>query len=312
MTKVKARLIILIMFLEKVLYFLNQCRLNLKINPVISGASTVIIALSLFIFAMFLTIYLNFQKVSDRWGRKVRVDVYLVDAIDAQQVSFLENEIKNLGGVENVKYISADSALQEFRHMIGGDDELLRELETNPLPASFKVQVKKEYRNPSCLKELAEEIKKLDGVDQIRYGAEWVEKLDALLNLFRLLGSMIGGILFLSGLLIISNTIRLTIYSRKEEIEIMRLVGATENFVRIPFYLEGIVEGFTASIIALILWGLVYSTVFAKLDFSLGALGGAMLEFLPLGYSIALVVVGTLLGFLGSLTALSRIEKENL
>lgn len=298
------------MFLEKILYFLNQCRLNFKSNPVISGASTIIIALSLFIFSMFLTIYLNFQKISERWGRKVRVDVYLVDSIDVEQRNFLETKIRELNGVESVEYVSADSALEEFRHMIGGDDELLKELETNPLPASFKVQVKKEYREPFHLKELAEKIKKLTGVEQVRYGAEWVEKFDALLKIFKLLGLAIGAILSLSSLLIISNTIRLTIYSRKEEIEIMRLVGATESFIRIPFYLEGIVQGFTAGIIAMILWRLVYMAVLVKLDFTLGALGGARLEFLPLRYSMAMVCGGALLGFLGSLTALGRMEKE--
>lgn len=297
------------MFAEKFLYFLNQCRLNFKSNPVISGASTVIIALSLFIFGMFLIIYLNFQKVSERWGRKVRVDVYLVDDIDTEVTNSLEVKIKNLDGVESVEYVSADSALEEFRHMIG-DDELLKELETNPLPASFKVQVKKEYRNPSYLKELAEKIEKLTGVEQVRYGAEWVEKFDALLKIFKLLGLVIGAILSLSSLLIISNTIRLTIYSRKEEIEIMRLVGATESFIRIPFYLEGTVQGFAAGIIAMILWRLVYMAILVKLDFTLGTLGGARLEFLPLRYLIAMICAGALLGLLGSLTALSRIEKE--
>jgi len=293
---------------ERIFYFLREAGRNYRTNPVVTGVSTGIISLSILIFGMFLIIFLNFRSFFEHWGRKVRVDVYLVENVPAAGAQKLDAAIRGIPGVYKVEYVSADDALREFRQMLGGQESLLNELEMNPLPASFKIHPATDHRTPEAVRRIAEAAGRLPGVAEVRYGAEWVEKFSVLIGVLRIVGAIIGGILLLSSLLIVSNTIRLAIFARREEIEIMRLVGATETFIRIPFFLEGLVQGLVASAIALaLLWG-IYWMALVRVELPLSMLGPVRLQFLPVRASVELFLGGALLGMMGSAFALSRTE----
>lgn len=298
------------MWAERIFYFLREAGRNYRTNPVVTGVSTGIISLSILIFGIFLVIFLNFRSFFEHWGRKVRVDAYLVENIGSPDTQKLESAIRGIPGVEKIEFVSADDALKEFKQMLGGQETLLSELETNPLPASFKIHPANGYRTPESVRKIADAVGKLTGIAEVRYGAEWVEKFSALIRVLQLVGAIIGGILLLSSLLIISNTIRLTIYARREEIDIMRLVGATETFIRIPFFLEGLFQGLVAGSIALaLLWG-IYWIVLARVDLPLSTLGPVRFQFLSTGVSLELLLGGTMLGLLGSAFAMSRMEEK--
>ena len=212
---------------QRLTYFLLEAFRNLRTKPLVSVISTAIIALSIFIFGLFLVIFVNFADLFQRWNRNVAVDVYLVQGIDSKSTEKLAAEFKSMPEITDIQFISAEKAYDQFRKMLGPQSELLDELGQNPLPASFRLTPVEKIRNTDALALLAQKLEKLPGVAEVRYGAKWVERFQAIIQILRMLGIVIGLILLLASVLIISNTIRLTVYSRKEEIEIMRLVGAT-------------------------------------------------------------------------------------
>ena len=284
------------MFLQRLSYFIRESFRNLRTNPLVGGVSTGIISLSILIFGLFLVIFINFASMFDRWGRRVAMDVYLVQGIESQKIEQIKSTFKKMPEFGKIEFISTEKAYDSFREMLGPQAELLDELGENPLPASFRLTPVKTARNSKTLGAMADIIVKMEGVEEVRYGARWVTRFQAIIQMLRVLGLVIGGILLLASVLIISNTIRLTVYSRSDEIEIMRLVGATETFIRIPFFLEGLFQGFSAGVVAVaLLWGL-YKLLLMNIHLPLGALGVGQFTFLPPWGMFSLVIGGTLLG----------------
>ena len=297
------------MWLQRLIYFLREAFRNLRTSPLVSAVSTAIIALSIFIFGLFLVIFVNFAGMFQRWNRNVAVDVYLAPGIDSKSTEALAAKFKGMPEITDIQFISADKAYEQFRKMLGPQAELLDELGKNPLPASFRLTPIEKVRNTDALALLAQKLENLPGVAEVRYGAKWVERFQAIIQVLRMLGIVIGLILLLASVLIISNTIRLTVYSRKEEIEIMRLVGATETFIRIPFFLEGLFQGLVAGLAAVgILW-VIYMLFLANINLPFGAFGIGQFVFLPSWAIVSLVSGGALLGMVGSSVALSRFMK---
>jgi len=272
----------------------------------VSVVSTAIIALSIFIFGLFLVIFFNFAGIFQRWGRSVAMDVYLRKGLEQSLVRQVGKKLEMFEGVDEVTFTSSREAYDEFRRMLGPQADLLDELGTNPLPASYRIRFEEEAGKAQFLADLAARVEKIPGVDEVRYGAEWVERFQGLIQVLRMLGLVIGGILLLASVLIISNTIRLTIFSRREEIEIMRLVGATETFIRVPFFLEGLLQGFAAGLVAVGMLWVLYQALLVNVHLPFPAMSMGQFVFLPPWGRVALVGGGTLLGVLGSSVALSR------
>ena len=199
----------------------------------------------------------------------------------------------------------AEDALKDLRTALGSEAGLLEGLSRNPLPASFEVvftDVESPETGPQRIKKVIEQ---LDGVDEVQYSEEWLKQFKGLLGLIRMTGLIIGGLLCLGILFIITNTIKLTIYSRKEEIEILKLVGATDWFVKIPFLLEGAIQGILSGILALlILLSGYYLFTAEKLLFT--GVGVFDLIFLPPKYSLLIFLASIILGLAGSLIAVRR------
>ncbi len=279
---------------------------NLRANPLVSAVSTAIIALSIFIFGLFLVIFFNFAGIFQKWGRSVAMDVYLEKGLKESQIELAGKKLEMFDGVDDVDFTSSREAHKKFKEMLGPQADLLDELGRNPLPASYRLQLEENARNARFLAELADKVRKIPGVAEVRYGAEWVERFQGLIQVLRMLGLVIGGILLLASVLIISNTIRLTVFSRREEIEIMRLVGATETFIRVPFFLEGLLQGFAAGLVAVGMLWVVYQAVLVNVHLPFPGMEMGQFVFLPPWGKIALVGGGTLLGVLGSSVALSR------
>ena len=292
--------------LQRISYFLREAFRNLRTNPLVSSISTAIIALSILIFGLFLVIFVNFTGLFQRWGRRVAVDVYIAQGVKEEGIKQLGVTLEAMPEVSKIFFVSEDEAYRQFQEMLGPQAELLDELGENPLPASFRLTPQEKAHTPPKLKELAGRIKLLPGVEEVRYGAQWVARFHGLIQVLRMMGLVIGGILLLASVLIISNTIRLSVYSRKEEIEIMRLVGATETFIRVPFFLEGLFQGFVAGVLAVSLLWVGYKLLLVNIHIPVGGLGFGQILFLPTWAAAALVGGGTLLGVLGSSVALGR------
>ena len=173
----------------------------------------------------------------------IRIMVYLKDGSTEAQSQDTTYLIQGFDGVQKVEFISRAQALSEFKTQLKHQASLLDGLRENPLPDSFEVELKKGAVRLNQIESIADQITRMPAVESVEYGQQWMERFASLLNLFRFAGMILGGIFFIASGLIVANTARLVLYSRRDEVEIMRLVGATDLFIKVPFYIEGMIQG---------------------------------------------------------------------
>ncbi len=271
-------------------------------------ASVGTIAVAFLIVGIFLLLTQNLAVALSQWRDQYQVTVFLDDRITADQLALLKKRIANERAVRAVAFISKEEALRAFKQELKGREGLLEGLGENPIPASFQLRIRDEHQTPQALRQLAASLGRLEGVEEVQYGQEWIDRMAAALQVVRLIGLSVGIALGAASLLIVSNTVRLAIYARAEEIEIMRLVGATKTTIRLPFLLEGLIQGGAGAGLALgLLYG-AYRITLLKLQMAPGPVVGLGLgSFLPGATATALVGAGAALGAFGSLFSVSRL-----
>ena len=208
-------------------------------------------------------------------------------------------------GVAGVVWVSKQEALARFRAGVGEGAALLEGLDENPLPASLEITLAPERRSADVLGEVSATLAGLQGIDDLAYGSDWVEGYSRAVALVRGVGTVIGAVLGLAALLIVANTIRLAVYARRDEIEILLLVGAGRSFVSVPFLLEGLAQGALGGLLALgLLYGLFHLFLPGLADGLAFVIGHARPEFLGGQGALLLVGAGAALGVIGSSVAL--------
>lgn len=287
-------------------YVVREVFFSLRRNSWMAFASIGTVAVSLFIFGMFLIIVMNMNKMVAALESQVEISVYLKDETTQQQRSQVEARIRGMQGIERVTFVDKETAMTRFKERLGDQQFLLDALgEANPLPDSFEVVV----RQPDMVRTAAAAIAALDGVETAKYGQDVVEHLFDITRLVRLFGVALMALLAGATLFIISNTIRLTVIARRKEIAIMKYVGATDWFIRWPFLLEGIVLGFFGSILAFVALRLTYGMITAKVYDTLAFF--PLIPLYPFLYYVGLVLLlcGMIIGALGSTISLKRLLK---
>jgi cell division transport system permease protein len=246
----------------------------------------------------------NMSGLLDEFGAELQVTAYLDPSVDEAAQRVLAQHVAAAPGVDHVEVVTRDEALARFERIAGGP-ELLEGLDDNPLPASLEIHLLPEARNSESLDILVASLDGLPGIEDLSQGQEWIEGYARAVWLVRMATLGIGIVLGAAALLIVANTIRLAVYARRDELEILALVGASRTFVRVPFLLEGTLQGLLGGLIALLLvWG-AYELLLPQLRFGLELLvGRADLRFFSFGESVRLVAAGSGLGLLGSITAL--------
>ena len=287
------------------LYYLKQAIVSISNNRMVHVIGMGTMVISLLIFGTFLFLFYNMNMWIYGWGHTLSMSVYLEDEIDASTRESIVATIQGFSGAEIKRSISKADALEELRRALGSDAGLITSLSKNPLPASYEV-VFKEIESPETdPKKIKATIEGLSGVAEVQYSAEWLRQIGSIMDVVRLMGIMIGGLLGIGVLSIMTNTIKLTIYSRKNEIEIQKLVGATDWFVKAPFLLEGFIQGVLSGGLALILLYLGH-LLFAGKPIHLLGLAVLHFTFLPASYVLAILTISILLGLAGSLIAVGR------
>lgn len=294
----------MIRFLARLRYFLRSAALGLRSSPVTSTIAVLTIAVTLVLVGAFALLVANMQGVMDRFGADLVLSAYLDDDLDAAAQRALAERVEAIPGVAGVEVVDKDQALERFRRSVGGRAALLEGLEENPLPASLQVTLASDHRSPAGLRAVAGEVEGLRGVTDLGYGQEWVEGYARAVTLVRGVGFVIGGVLALSALLIVSNTIRLAVYARRDELDILLLVGASRSFVSLPFLIEGVVQGALGGGLALALLYGGYRLLVPGLQEGLAfVMGYAEPAFLGTGAALWLVAGGAVLGVVGSAAA---------
>ena len=287
-------------------YFIREVFMSLRRNNWMSLASIGTVAVSLFIFGMFLMLVLNMNKMAESLESQVQINVYLEDSVDREQARDIESDLKELEGVQVVTFVTKDEAMEKFKERLGDQKTLLEALdETNPLPDSFEVMI----TQPDLVKNAAATIEKWEGVESAKYGQDVMEHLFDITRLIRIFGFTLMLVLAFATLFIISNTIRLTVFARRKEIAIMKYVGATDWFIRWPFVLEGMVLGLMGSIISAIALRLVYTGIAEKIYSTL-----AFFPLIPeepfLSYiTIVVILSGMAIGSVGSAVSIKKFLK---
>tara|TARA_B100000686_G_scaffold109144_1_gene116270 strand:- start:1998 stop:2897 length:900 start_codon:yes stop_codon:yes gene_type:complete len=216
------------------------------------------ITISIFILGLFSLFFTNLNEFLSKLNRQVQLVVYLKDDIRKSQRKALVNIIKKSPNVDSYIEISRDMAWAEFQSKMSENLKPLLELDFNPLPASYRIKFQEVDNRWVYIRQLSEVLVTQKGVESIEYGEEWILRFEKIMVFTKLFLFAMGGLLCLGLTLIISNTIRLSISSRQDEIELMLLIGATPRFVKIPSLFEGMFQGFMGSILALFLVGGVH------------------------------------------------------
>ena len=283
---------------------IESIRRNLFINAITVG----VITISFLIFSTFLMLFNNINAALDMWEDDVQIEVYLSDGADPAKAANLKAEINSMTEVKSVLYIDKDKALELFKKSMGNMGSIAETLPDNPLPASFEIKLKEGFRKMEHIEAVARRLKGRTAINDIVYGKEWVEKFSTALAVIRLIGFIIGAFLLMATIFIVSNTIRLTVYAKKEELEISKLLGATDFFVKLPFYIEGLIQGVAGSAISIAALYIIYSFFVTGIENSIGA-GSFQIGFLSPSSMIYLLAGGMLLGIFGSLVSIGRFLK---
>jgi cell division transport system permease protein len=291
-------------------FFFRQARQNLSQNLGINVLTLGTITFAFLICGLFVTVAHNARALMEEWGGRIRITAYLVETVTAEGASRVRDQIGALEEVQAVNLRSKEEALKTLEGKLSGRIGLLKGLPRNPLPASLEIQLKPPFRDKAGVDRLAAKLKGIAEISDLQYGAEWIERFSAFILLLQILGAGGSALLLLATFLIVANTIRLNIFSRREEIEILRAVGATSLFIRAPFYLEGIFQGMVGAGLA---WGLLFVLfqffLIQVYDPLKVLFGNFSLEFLPWEYSAGFILGGVLLGVLGTRVSVGRYAK---
>ena len=292
-------------------YLLARAMKNMRRNLFPNVTTVGVITISVLIFSAFSLIAFNLASFLKIWEDRIEVIAYLKKKTPVGEVEALLNKARQVEGVESVRYISPSDAMTFMETHLGTEKNLLEGIQPTVLPPSLEVKLKKEYRNSARIGEVVSQLKGFPQVEEIQYGQEWVELFSSLVGILRLTQWVLGGLLLLAMAFIISNTLQLTIASRREEIEIMKLVGASPSFIRVPFYIEGMIQGLLGAGLALLFLFLLQKSVLLYLPLSMKDWFERIpILFLPVETLIGILLGGMLLGFLGSFMASVRFLKS--
>jgi cell division transport system permease protein len=263
----------------------------------VTAISIVIMSLTLLILAVFLLATDNMLRFVSQATEEMKVYVYLEDSVDQPLVERYHRQILSMPEVDQVIFISKDEAMIEFQQELGEDSDLLGALDDNPLPASFRITLREDHKEKEKTELFAAQIGEMKGVEEVRYGEDFLEKFSSITRGFFYVDAFLGIVVILSSVFIISNAVRLSVVSRKKTIEILKLVGATNRFIATPFVVEGALEGGIAAGISMALLFFVYFV---------GARFLPELSFFSLDKALAYVLLCVLIGAIGSFGALKR------
>ena len=290
------------MIFENVGFYFREALLSFRRSTLMATAAVLSITTILIIVGVFLLISVNSNLFLKNIESQLEIIVYLKDNISTAELSNLKNNFTSMDGIKEVKFVSKEEAYQRLLKSLGEQKDILSAIETNPLPASFEIQVE----DPKMIKQIANQIAKLEKVEEVEYGQGTVEKLLNFTYIFRRAGMLILALLIFASILIISNIIKITVYARRNEIEIMSLTGATSWFIKWPFIIEGFLQGFISAIFSIIILYKFYFFAINKVH--------QVIPFLPLvvnnldllSIGIEIVLLGSFVGILGSMFSVGK------
>jgi cell division transport system permease protein len=276
---------------------LREALLAFRRAPLLSTLSVTTIAFSLFVVGLFGLVAVNLQRALREVAERVEIVAYLLPGTPIETVTLGVQDIAAFPEVQSATFVTEAQALARARGELVEFRDVLRELERNPLPASIEIKLKPTAQDAEHVNDVADRLKGFGFVDDVRFGRDWVEKLDRLRQIAAAVGLVVGAAFAIVAIIIIGTTIRMAVLQRGREIAIMRLVGATDGFIRRPFLLQGAIKGMLGGLVAVGLSLAAYALINRWL---------IQAAFFSREQALAIVGFGTLIGLLGSATSVGR------
>jgi cell division transport system permease protein len=293
-------------------YFVREAFRRLWISKRTSFVAVAMIAISLVILGTFLLASENLSRAIELWQGRSHVNVYLTSEATPEQLQAVDRWLGAHPELARRRLVTKEEALRRFRSYFNNLSEVVSQLDENPFPPSFECEIAPQAMHTVAFVRDIGELRNLPGIEEVQFDWEWLDRLKRLVNLLNFAGLIAGGVLAVAAAFTIANVIRLTMMLYREEIEIMRLVGATERIIRGPFLIEGVLQGTIGGLLAIgllyggfegarraigpsssLLWGFLFST------------------FLPWQKSVALVLGGTIAGWFGSWLSVRETAQEH-
>ena len=269
--------------------------------------STGTIALALFVLGGFLLVTANLAELGEQWSSAAEMSVYLKDAATPAERANLEQLLRSAPVVASQEFVSKSEALARFRRTFGELSASIDGLGDNPLPASYEIRLHADAGARKSVEDLAETLRQTPGVSDVRYDRQWLDRLLAAVSFVRGVGLVLGSVLTIAAALTVANVVRLALYARREEIDIMQLVGAPQAYIRGPFVMEGVMQGGIGALAALVALGIGFLLLRARYLSPLAAsINLGSVRFLSAELCLFLVLGGMVVGCIGGLVAAWR------
>lgn len=292
-------------------YFFKEASRRIWVSKRTSSVAIAMIALALTIVGAFLLVAQNLTASIDRWQSRSKVTIFFVPAASDAAIAGVRTVLTNSPELQNHSFVSREEAMQRFREAFSGLSGVVEDLGENPFPPSFEIEVTSEVAQAAAFNAKMNGIRRMPEVEEVQFDWVWVAKLRRVARLINTAGLIVGGILALAAAFMIANVIKLTMYVHREEVEIMRLVGATERTIRGPFLLEGVLHGIIGGILAVaVLYAGFEGAQYVASQQSANLWSSFLLTFLPWQKTLALVAGGMLAGLIGSWLSLRETGPE--
>jgi len=290
------------------IHFLKKALTDIRSNRFLNFITIITISLSILIVSVFLLFFENSSRMIESWNQGGRLMIYLKNDFAMEMLPDLKKKINALGETEVMIYVPKTYALEKLKKKMSSQSTFLNTLKDNPLPDALDIRMKSN-RSFEKIEEFAQSIKAIETVEDVEYGQGWLGRFLKIFDLFKITGYAMCTLFFLIALFITANTVRLAFYSRQLEVEIMRLVGATEAFIKAPFYLEGVLQGFFGGVIGLAVLLISYLVVEPGITQNLASYIYFDIRFLSVQMILLIIVGSTFLGWFGCYLSLKQILK---
>ena len=289
-------------------FFIIEAFRSFRRSALMSFVAIGTIAVTLVIFGMFILLVINLGNIIGNVSNRMDVAAYVDKDISLESAGELQIKLTNLPGVVKVDFISRTEAWRKFKQDFGGKLELDEVMTTNPLPHTYTIKVK----TPEYIPIVAKRLSEIDEISEVRYSGQLIDQIKTLMDAVRLGGTVLVVLISFATLLIVVNTIRLTVLARETEISIMKLVGATNSFVKWPFIIEGVMIGILGGLLSFLALKFSYDAIFLRIS--------TALPFLPLVSDqrmltmvyLVMVFGGTALGMIGAYVSVSKVLKAEI
>lgn len=291
------------------LHYFKRAVSDIWSNKFLNTITIVTIALCILVVSAVALVFENACRIIQFQDRGVRIMVYLDQDFNLNMLPELEAGIKAMKETGKLVFISKKDALEQLKKDMASKSTFLDSLKENPLPDALEITMKKSISNWSVVAAFVAKLRKFSNVEGVEYGERWLSRFLSIFNFFKITGYAISSLFFMIALFITANTIRLAFYSRRQEVEIMRLVGATDRFIITPFYIEGFLQGIIGGLAGLGILLLFFTLLSSGIDRSISSYPLFDIKFLSLRCAVLIIVCSSFLGWLGCYLSLKQFLK---